>query len=232
MNLNNWNSSSLYDYYLNKLPKGWEEFFESNKSLLFEISEKLKTKKNITPNLDEIFKIFYMITPQDIKVIILGQDPYPDGNGNGIPFMVKNNTKINKSLQNIYNVVRISGFNVKNDEKSLILWINQGVFLINSYFTVELNNIGSHEEIWKKFTSILIKYVNSFKEKKKDRRRKVFIGFGSIANNIIKENVSNQIHFIRRMDHPAKPNFIAKPILVDVNKDLEKISETPINWNL
>jgi len=129
----------------------------------------------------DIFKIFKICTPNDIKVVVLGQDPYyADINqANGIAFAVHEHLKIPPSLKNIFKELK-NNYPDATIDKTLESWVKSGVFLLNTSLTVTKGKPGSHMNIWKSFTdhviqklskdydSIIFVLLGNFAEKKRD----------------------------------------------------------------
>jgi len=229
----NWTTISLYNKLYKDVPKGWEKFFESKntKQYLNNISNKMTEEEqnnggSIRPDLRDVFKIFHLLKPQDVRIIILGQDPYPDNNGNGIAFMLKNSstTYLNLSIRNIYAMIKNSGEHIAHEDGNLLNWVNQGVFLINSAFTVRHQDPGSYSEIWKPFTMSLVKFISSYKDSiHAGNDVKIFIAFGQQAEEIIRKNVSNK-HISQYYPHPASSKFnVNCSLFKEVNNTLAKI---------
>jgi uracil-DNA glycosylase len=122
--------------------------------------------KRFTPKFKDIFNGFYECPYNDLKVVIVGQDPYPQlGVADGIAFSCSNKGKAEKSLQYILKQT-IGDFTDTGrviytpEECDLRRWSNQGVLLINTAFTCEVNKIGSHYAIWKNFTEYIFDNIN------------------------------------------------------------------------
>lgn len=117
------------------------------------------------PTPSNIFRVFSMPI-DDIKVVILGQDPYPNGEANGLAFAVNEGVAIPKSLNIIFKEVikaeTPADFieQLKTKDRTLMSWFNQGVFLLNTALTVEEKNAGSHLGIWQWFTREVIKIIS------------------------------------------------------------------------
>lgn len=118
------------------------------------------------PAPSNIFRVFSM-PMEDIKVVILGQDPYPNGEANGLAFAVNEETPIPKSLHIIFKEVIKAETptefveELKTKDKTLQNWANQGVFLLNTALTVEEKNASSHLGIWKWFTREIVKIIST-----------------------------------------------------------------------
>ena len=113
--------------------------------------------RRFTPMFKDAFNAFYECPYNDIKVIIVGQDPYPQlGSADGIAFSCSKKDKAEKSLQYINKAIG-------TDHTDLRCWSNQGILLINTALTCEVNKIGSHYHIWKPFTKYLFENINRHK---------------------------------------------------------------------
>lgn len=148
--------------------ESWHEYlqplFDDNKMKL--IRDKVLPQCNFYPEPQNIFRVFSM--PLDhIKVVVLGQDPYPNGEAIGYAFAVNGTTPTPKSLQTILKEVELSGATQDLSAKTVVSsktlehWVNQGVFLLNTALTVEVRNAGSHTGIWQWFTREVIKIISS-----------------------------------------------------------------------
>jgi len=116
--------------------------------------------KRFTPKFKDIFNGFYECPYEDLKVVIVGQDPYPQlGVADGIAFSCSKKGKTEKSLQYIFKSLYGQHEGYNND---LRRWSNQGVLLINTAFTCEINKIGSHYSIWKMFTEYIFSSINKY----------------------------------------------------------------------
>ena len=160
--------TNIRDSLNNKLQdSGWErmlspfinglEFDLIMQSLVSKVNE----GKRFTPKFKDVFNAFYECPYDDVKVVIVGQDPYPQlGVADGIAFSCSNKGKAEKSLQYILKQT-IGDYTDTGrviytpEECDLRRWSNQGVLLLNTAFTVEINKIGSHYHIWKPFTKYL-----------------------------------------------------------------------------
>ncbi len=114
---------------------------------------------SITPPKKDVLN-FLKIDPATIKVVILGQDPYPSfGVANGFAFAVNSYAPIPKSLQNIFKEIKEVQGKVVTD-RTLKHWINQGVLLLNTSLTTVVNHSNSHQHLWKDFTIEVIKWID------------------------------------------------------------------------
>lgn len=110
-----------------------------------------------TPSKDDVLRVLNM---KEVKVIILGQDPYPTkGVANGRAFAVNKDIKIPQSLNNIFKEIEDTFGEVKTD-RTLQSWEDQGVMLLNTSLTTKINNSNAHKSIWKNFTLDLIQRLD------------------------------------------------------------------------
>ena len=141
------------------------------------IKNEYKTKQ-IFPHPKNIFKAFELTPVNDVKVVILGQDPYHGANqAHGLAFSVQENIKIPPSLSNIYKEL-YDDLNIPIKRSgNLEYWAKQGVLLLNSVLTVESGKANSHKNIgWEKFTESVISLISKKKE------ILVFLLWGSYAH--------------------------------------------------
>ena len=162
-----WSSMSLSEFLSEgNVPSGWTEFFETSEvqTCLEQISSELDTDRKIYPEINQVFRAFYMTPLDRVRVVLLGQDPYHNGSAVGLCFSVKPGNTINPSLKNIYRELESSGF--KPDHTgNLTKWAKQGVLLINTALTVQQGCPESHLHYWYDFTKSLIKYIDKTRGK-------------------------------------------------------------------
>lgn len=150
------------------------------------------------PKKEDIFKAFELTPIENIKVVILGQDPYPTkGVPIGLAFSVSKESKIPKSLHNLF-VEANNDVNLKYPSNGdLSKWAENGVFLLNRILTVDESKPLSHKNKgWEKFTLRVIKEIN------KQNRKIVYILLGNEAQKIKKE-ITNPLHLIIEAVHPS-----------------------------
>ena len=132
----------------------------------FLIQEK-KAGKTIYPPEPLIFNAFNSTPFNEVKVVILGQDPYHgEGQAMGLSFSVPPNQKVPASLRNVYKelAANIDGFEIPK-HGDLSSWSTQGVFMLNAMLTVEHKKAGSHRKVgWQKFTDAVIKKLSDEQE--------------------------------------------------------------------
>jgi uracil-DNA glycosylase len=219
-----------------KLPNDWLELlhdeFQKNYFYilkLFLIEE--KKKFIIYPKSKDIFNAFNMTNFKDIKVVILGQDPYHGLNqAHGLSFSVKDNVPIPPSLQNIFKELRDDMGCVISSRGNLNSWANQGVFLLNAVLTVRANEANSHRgKGWEEFTNAVIQKISD------ELSHIVFILWGRPAQ--MKKNlIDTSKHLIIESPHPSPLSsyrgfFGSKPFS-RTNEYLHKNGIDTINWCL
>lgn len=128
---------------------------------------KLKSMSNYTPSMSNIFKAFELCKYNDMKVIFLGYDPYPQkGVATGILFGNSKETK-EEDLSPSLKIVRDAAIDLHVPHNSIIFdqtlesWAKQGIFMINSALTVEINKVGSHTMLWRPFISKLLRNISN-----------------------------------------------------------------------
>jgi len=213
---NNWDNilSDIFnsDYYNNLMDKVEEEY----------------NNKTIYPKREDLFRALINTDYNDVKVVIVGQDPYHgEGEAMGLSFSVNEGIKLPPSLKNIYKelfedtgVTRLSG--------DLSDWTKQGVLLLNSTLTVVKDTPASHSKIgWDKFTDEIIKKVNE------KETPVVFILWGNFAKTK-KELITNPKHLVIESAHPspfsARNGFFGSKPFSKTNEFLRKNNQEEIKW--
>ncbi len=201
-----------------------KEYF---KNLLNNVSNLYK-EKIIYPPKKDVFNAF-RLSYKDVKVVILGQDPYHgEGEAHGFAFSTLN-TKLPPSLKNIYKEL-YNDLGIKKDYNNgnLFDWVKQGVMLLNTGLTVEKDKPNSHKDIgWHEFTDTVIKKLNE------KERPVVFILWGNNAREK-KKYITNPKHLIIESAHPspfsANNGFFGSKPFSKTNAFLEKNNIKKINW--
>ena len=204
---------------------------EINKPYFIDIMNtinKLYLEKEIYPSKDNIFNAF-KIPYKDVKVVILGQDPYHgEGEAHGYAFSCLK-TPIPPSLKNIYKEL-YSDLGIEKDmlNGDLTPWANQGVMLLNAGLTVEKDKPNSHKDIgWNKFTDAVISKLNEREDPL------VFILWGNFAREKAKL-ITNKNHLVIESPHPspfsARSGFFGSKPFSKTNDFLIKNNKKPINW--
>ena len=180
----------------------WDEVLteEMNKSYFNHIKNFIKEErknKTIFPLKEDLFNAFKLTDFKDIKVVILGQDPYHgEKEAMGLSFSVRKGVRTPPSLRNIFKELN-DDLGIVRDNTDLSDWAEQGVFLLNTVLTVEKDKANSHKDIgWEIFTDYVIKQIND----KLDNV--VFILWGRQARDK-KKLITNPTHYIIESAHPS-----------------------------
>jgi len=204
-----------------------KEYF---KNLQKFIINEYKTK-TVYPKMSEIFNAFTKTSYDNVKVVILGQDPYHgEGEAEGLSFSVKIGIQKPPSLINIFSELKDDlGISPPN-HGSLVHWANQGVLLLNSTLTVVKDKPKSHSNKgWETFTDEVIKQIN------KKETPVVFILWGSDARSK-KYLINNKKHLIIESAHPsplsAYRGFFGSKPFSKTNDFLIKNNIEPIDWKI
>ncbi len=196
----------------------------------FLLAEK-QAGKRIFPRGDEFFRALDHTPLDQVKVVILGQDPYHgEGQAHGLCFSVRPGVPVPPSLQNIYRELNAElGVPIPN-HGHLTAWADQGVLLLNSVLSVECARAASHQgQGWEQFTDRVIEVVN------REREGVVFMLWGSYAQ---KKGaiIDPQRHCVLKAPHPsplsAHRGFFGCGHFAAANDYLESRGEAPINWRL
>ncbi|MBX2843127.1 MAG: uracil-DNA glycosylase [Flammeovirgaceae bacterium] len=206
-----------------------EEFEKQYFTDLIEFVKNDIKKYKIFPPGSLIFNAFDKCSFEDLKVVILGQDPYHgSGQANGLCFSVNDNVRFPPSLRNIFKEIKEDLGKEIPETGNLERWANQGVLLLNATLTVRAGIAGSHQKKgWEEFTDAVIKEISDNKE------GIVFILWGAYAQKkgaIIDENK----HYVLKSPHPspfsADRGFFGNKHFSKVNEYLEKNGKQPIEW--
>lgn len=204
-----------------------KEYFQN----LFEFVKEQYQQKDIYPKMNEVFNAFRHTAYKDVKVVILGQDPYHGENeAEGLSFSVKTGIRKPPSLNNIFKELKDDlGYDYPKSG-SLLKWADEGVLLLNSVLTVERDKPASHRgRGWEIFTDAVIKKINE-----KDTPV-VFILWGNYAR-AKKELITDKKHLIIESPHPspysASSGFFGSRPFSKTNEFLKVNGIKPIDWNL
>lgn len=185
--------------------------------------------KTVYPKKEEIFNALKLTPYQEVKVVILGQDPYPNANqAHGLSFSVNEGVNLPRSLKNIFKVV--FNDNLPHQNGNLTKWARQGVLLLNCVLTVRAKETNSHKNIgWETFTDEIIRILNH------KTSPIVFLLWGNHA--IKKSNlITNQSHLILTASHPsplsASRGFFECDHFNKANAFLKANSLSQIDWKI
>lgn len=191
--------------------------------------KQLYDKKVVYPEQDNIFRALKLTPYSNVKVVIVGQDPYHgEREANGLSFSVSPGIKLPPSLKNIYKELYDDLKIDRKDNGDLTDWAEEGVLLLNSVLTVEKDKPASHRNFgWELLTDYIIKSLNEKNEPV------VFILWGNFAKNKAKY-ITNQHHLIITSPHPspfsARYGFFGSKPFSKANNFLISNGISPIKW--
>ena len=180
------------------------------------------------PPKDQIFRAFELTPFEDIKVVIIGQDPYHnDFQANGLCFSVSENVKAPPSLKNIFTELN-NDLGIERTKTELNDWAEQGVLLLNATLSVRAHSPNSHKDLgWEKFTDFVIKEISE------NRENIVFVLWGAFAQKK-EELIDYSKHFILKSAHPSPfsvyRGFYGSKPFSKINEYLESKNLKPISW--
>lgn len=195
------------------------------------LKEEKAAGKVIYPPSPLIFNAFNHTPFEQVRVVILGQDPYHgDGQAHGLSFSVPNSVALPPSLMNIYKEIS-SDLNITMSRNGdLTQWANQGVLLLNATLTVQQANAGSHQNRgWEAFTDAAIAALNNYRD------HLVFVLWGSYAQ---KKGafIDESRHLVLKSPHPsplsAHRGFFGNHQFSKINQYLTQHGQKPIDWQI
>jgi uracil-DNA glycosylase len=209
-----------------------EEFKKPYYRKLYNIVNQEYRTRQIFPPAQDLFKAFHMTPLHEVKVVILGQDPYHEpGQAEGMSFSVQPGVEIPPSLVNIYKELHDDlGLKIPNNGH-LEKWAKEGVFLLNTVLTVRAHQAFSHRGIgWEEFTDAAIRAVD------REERPIVFMLWGRPAQEKEKLLTPNPLHLVLKAPHPsplsAYRGFFGCHHFSKCNAFLEAHGEKPIDWQI
>lgn len=214
----------------------WETFFEMEAQKeyypkLMQFLEKEYMEKTIYPPKEDLFSVFRLCPYDNVKVVVLGQDPYHQPNqAHGLAFSVRKGVKVPPSLKNIYKELK-SDLDIDAPSHGYLEeWAKQGVFLLNAIMSVEAGKAGSHRKKgWETFSDDVIQVLNAHEQPL------VFLLWGNWAKE--KEKlITNPNHLILSAPHPsplsAYQGFFGTKPFSTINAFLEEKGRGAIDWKL
>jgi uracil-DNA glycosylase len=219
-----------------KLEPDWLEILQpafehpSMKTLKTFLQYQKDAGKIIYPKGADIFNALNTTRLKDVRVVILGQDPYHGpGQAHGLCFSVPDGVPLPPSLRNIYKEIEAEYGGPMPLTGNLSAWAEQGVLLLNATLTVEAGLAGSHQKKgWEEFTDAIIRAVNSRCE------HVVFLLWGSYAQKK-GSFIDRNKHLVLQSPHPsplsAHRGFLGNGHFRKANEYLERHGQTPVNWH-
>jgi uracil-DNA glycosylase len=222
----------MFDF--KNIDPSWKDFFqkEIEKDYFKKLTIFLKKEyenHNCFPKKEDIFKVFKLTSVNNLKVVIIGQDPYiKKYQANGLAFSVNKNAPLPKSLENIFKELK-NDLNIERKNGDLSNWCSQGVMLLNLILTTREMLSNNHRDYgWEKFSENVIKYINQI------NYPIVFVLWGKSAQ-LIKEHIDSSKHLILLSSHPspfsAHLSFFNSKPFSKINHFLIKNKSAPIDWS-
>lgn len=219
------------------VPDDWKALLaeEFNSPYFQKIIDFLEEEKNnnrtVYPPREEIFSAFRLTPFEEVKVVIIGQDPYHGkGQAHGLCFSVKKGVPPPPSLINIFTEIKSDcGISISGHGE-LTSWARQGVLLLNAILTVRENQPGSHRNIgWQQFTDKVISLISEKKE------GIVFLLWGKYAQSK-SDLIDEGKHYILQAAHPSpysvRAGFFGCRHFSKTNEILKSLKRQPINWSI
>lgn len=199
------------------------------------ISKKLgaiSKAKTVYPNPKVVFRAFQECPLDKLKVVMLGQDPYPDGSATGLAFGNELSTDLSPSLEIIRDELEENYQRLELDfDTTLEPWASQGVLLLNSALTVEKGRPGSHQELWRPFIqTVLSKIVRG-----KSGEGIIFVMMGAVAQSFITSEMSS-FHDVIMVSHPVRDKytnsryFRGSGVFTKINNSLHLLGKSEIKF--
>jgi uracil-DNA glycosylase len=188
--------------------------------------------KRFTPPLKQVFRAFEECPVDKLRVIIIGQDPYPQlGVADGLAFSCGNTDKPQPSLRNMFEAIEKTVYQEfpTYQDPNLTRWANQGVLLLNKALTCEVDKVGSHYDVWNDFVMYVLDMLN-FTDS-----GLIFVLLGKPAQEL--ENFIGPNHYVLKASHPASAAYTktvweCNDLFNKVNEIITKCNgpEFTINW--
>lgn len=228
-------NSSIDNWLYNSVPSGWTSYLLPCRDKLLELSNVLTTKEYI-PSKENIWRALELTSISSIKVVILGQDPYPTvGNAHGLAFSVLPDVRpIPASLKNMYKeLVSDIGFTAPL-HGNLESWANQGILLLNTVLTVEAGAPQSHSKIgWEEVTDQIIRSIAA------QNNNIIFVLWGKSAQNkkkLLSLYLDKNGHKVFESAHPsplsASKGFLGSKPFSKINEWLLEMGKGVIDWQI
>ncbi len=208
-----------------------EEFEKSYWKELQSYVYEERTRSKVFPEHNQVFTAFHLTPFIDVKVLILGQDPYHgEGQAHGLSFSVQRGVPIPPSLKNIYKELHSDLGIEPPTHGNLEPWALQGVLLLNATLTVRAHQPGSHQgKGWETFTDQVIRKVNEKEEKT------IFFLWGAFARKK-SALIDHGRHHVIESAHPsplsAHRGFFGSRPFSEANRVLKDSGRDPVNWSL
>ena len=208
---------------------GWAAYFDkfNLRGKIEEILSKLENEEYY-PSKENIFRAIQEVSPENVKVVIVGQDPYHEnGQANGFAFAVNKGVRTPPSLINIFKEIKLEYGEMPTDT-TLLEWAKQGVLLLNTTLTVSKGIANSHSELgWRSITDSIMQILNNMPQ------HIVYLLWGNSAQQF-KQILNNPRQLVLSTSHPsplsAHRGFLGCDHFKKANEYLEKCGLKWINW--
>jgi len=219
-----------------QLPPSWRELLAQETSTPYwsSLQDFVATERRVAeiyPPVEATFRAFELTAPHEVRVVILGQDPYhSQGQANGLCFSVTNGVKIPPSLRNIYKELQSDCDIEPSSSGDLTTWARQGVLLLNATLTVRHDGAGTHQgHGWEVFTDAVVHTLGSLTSPI------VFVLWGAFARKK-KSLITQPQHTIIESAHPsplsAHNGFFGSKPFSQINQALQANGTDPIDWQI
>lgn len=233
--MGNVNLKEIQQKLIDKLDNsGWNSVLKTYllSSDFLSVLERLKLEsdqgQNFTPIIKNLFRAFEECPYNDLKVVVVGQDPYPKANvADGIAFSCSQSS-VQASLRYIFTGLDAEGIEHSHNP-DLTRWANQGVLMLNTALTTQVGNIGTHIELWKPFMTYLFDML------KHKNTGIVYIFLGKKAEEYM-SYVDSDLNYCLLSSHPASAAYTklkqwdSKNVFTETNKILNNLYGSTITW--
>jgi len=188
--------------------------------------------RRFTPPLKQVFRAFEECPVNDLKIVMIGQDPYPTfGVADGLAFSCGNTLKPQPSLKNMFEAIEQTVYQEfpTHQDPNLTRWANQGVLLLNRALTCQIDKVGSHYSIWNDFIMYVLDMINL------TNSGVIFILLGKQAQEL--ESMIGPNHYVLKASHPASAAYTktvwdCNNIFIEANDIIKKNNgpQFTINW--
>lgn len=208
----------------------WKKVISYSKLMsIISLLDRQYAQKPITPDKDLVFKAFNVCPYNDLKVVFIGQDPYPQKDiATGILFGNNHNGTISPSLRVLKEAVidYTKPHGIITFDNTLESWARQGILMINSALTVELNNPGSHTMMWRPFIITLLQNLSEL------NTGIIYVLFGKTAQTFAP--YIGRLNYVLKYNHPAYAARMDQRFdcdaFIKINQILKRNTGTEIEW--
>ena len=231
-----WN---VYEQAINNTPDGWEYVFNQLDDEMKDVSQQLDNDVIANgpyyPYKHNIFRAFHLVRPENVRVVIIGQDPYPGSYldqpyADGLAFSCNRDIPVEKipgSLSNIFRELRDNYPNIRLEHGDLTTWALQGVLLLNTSLTVRPGQPNSHGKLWYGFVMSVINYLRDI------GNELIYVLWGKEVQTLA-PSIGNKAHILTA-GHPSTRSynfFKGNKHFLKINTHFINNNKPPIMWDL